>query len=833
MANHEEPRRDEISEQPAVTGTPPAAGEPIDDSYLPPRAWLARNGTYLVIGAALIVFLIAKFGVAFLANSALVALGLGFVIFFHELGHFAVAKWCDVHVETFSIGFGPALPGCSFRRGETLYKIALVPLGGYVKMVGEGPEDGDDDPRSFKNKPVGQRMWIISAGVIMNIILAAICFVVVFTHGKERQPAIVGMVDPGSPLWEKGVPSGAQIVQIGDVKGTPERPLYFQDILSRVLYSAKDEKIHLVYELADGSRHEVDVEPKLDPTLGIPRLGFAAPETTQFPGEKAGKLVGPLAPSGSPAAAAREPFPWHAGDRITQVQGADDKGPVVLPKVKDGDKWSREHYTFELSRQWLRLAGKPMDVWIQHAGNDQPEKQTLKPAEFQRGDAIVATTDPADADDPNHLAELKPDPWNPGSGLADFFQLTERLRQLTGRFIVLRVRRGDGFANLLLPPAYHREFGARMTMGQVVGLRDGSAGQRAGVRAGDVLSAVELTDARKESATFAVAGPYLAASKSSQSDVGIVEPVRFADVLRSWAQDRDGVTARVSVVRDGKVVELQAEPWEKRWAYDRARPGVLPAPLAINELGIAFNVLARVEEAPGPANGLQKGDVIKKVRFHYFNQENDKVEEDSWTELKEEDWGAEFVQMQSPLLRGVDFQVERDNQVNNPATGKPWEVAGVMQPDETWPLAERGLRLMPDSRIQKAQNLLDAVGLGLKDTYGSIREVYGHLVSMFTGRISPKNLGGPITIARVAYRFAGIDIWEFLFFMGMISVNLAVVNFLPIPVLDGGHMVFLIYEKLRGQPASEQVRIGATYLGLAMILSLMVFVFFLDIQRMF
>src|SRR5438477_5454154 len=94
------------------------------------------------------------------------ALGLGFVIFFHELGHFAVAKWCDVHVETFSIGFGPPLPGCAWRWGETMYMIALIPLGGYVKMVGEGAEsdEADTDPRSFKNKSVGQRMAIISAG---------------------------------------------------------------------------------------------------------------------------------------------------------------------------------------------------------------------------------------------------------------------------------------------------------------------------------------------------------------------------------------------------------------------------------------------------------------------------------------------------------------------------------------------------------------------------------------------------------------------------------------------------------------------------------------------
>ena len=145
--------------------------------------------------AVALVALFRKFGLEGMLSIALVAVGLGFVIFIHELGHFAVAKWCDVHVETFSIGFGPAIPGCSFQRGETTYKIAWFPLGGYVKMVGEGAEseEDEDDPRSFRNKSVWQRMAIISAGVIMNVILAVICFVVVFQgpKGKDRQAAVL------------------------------------------------------------------------------------------------------------------------------------------------------------------------------------------------------------------------------------------------------------------------------------------------------------------------------------------------------------------------------------------------------------------------------------------------------------------------------------------------------------------------------------------------------------------------------------------------------------------------------------------------------------------
>src|SRR5205814_7414412 len=142
---------------------------------------LMQNGPYLVI-LAIITFLVYRYyGLDGIVRAALVTVGLGFVIFIHELGHFLAAKWCDVHVLTFSIGFGPALPGCSYKKGETTYKLSLLPLGGYVNMVGEGTDadESEDYPRSFKNKSVGQRMAIISAGVVMNVLFGALAFIFV------------------------------------------------------------------------------------------------------------------------------------------------------------------------------------------------------------------------------------------------------------------------------------------------------------------------------------------------------------------------------------------------------------------------------------------------------------------------------------------------------------------------------------------------------------------------------------------------------------------------------------------------------------------------------
>jgi regulator of sigma E protease len=123
--------------------------------------------------------------------------------------------------------------------------------------------------------------------------------------------------------------------------------------------------------------------------------------------------------------------------------------------------------------------------------------------------------------------------------------------------------------------------------------------------------------------------------------------------------------------------------------------------------------------------------------------------------------------------------------------------------------------------------------MGLNYTFQMITKTYLGLKSMITGRISfTKGVSGPISIAVVAQHFAGKDLVTFLLFLGLISINLAVVNFLPIPVLDGGHMVFLIYEKVRGKPASERIREIMTYAGVALLVSLMLVVCFIDVKRL-
>jgi regulator of sigma E protease len=147
---------------------------------------------------------------------------LGFMILVHEFGHYAVAKWLGVRVEVFSIGFGKRLIG--FRKGETDYRIAAIPLGGYVKMSGENPMDErTDDPREFLNHPRWHRFLIAIAGPAMNILLAVSLLTVIYTVHYEypsylHKPAVVAGVLHDSPAALADVRAGDRIVKADGIE---------------------------------------------------------------------------------------------------------------------------------------------------------------------------------------------------------------------------------------------------------------------------------------------------------------------------------------------------------------------------------------------------------------------------------------------------------------------------------------------------------------------------------------------------------------------------------------------------------------------------------------
>jgi len=703
-------------------------------------------------------------GLESLWKIAKVLLGLGFVIFIHELGHFLVAKWCDVHVQTFSVGFGPALPGCSFQWGETLYKIALFPLGGYVKMVGEGTEDEEnaDDPRSFKKKSVGQRMAIISAGVIMNVLLAGACFSLVYQlHGVKRPPAEIASIEAGSPAWRKGIPSGALVEKIDNI----EHP-YFDDLLPKVMHSQAGELLTVVYQPRSGPPKTIEIEPRRRKGDDQPLIGVTQPDQ------------------------------------------------------------------LELIEKRARKTGLPPVLFDSAAAKASPS--------FAFGDLIIGTSDP---DNPATVKELPPNPFAPDR--KDRYEFYRRLVRLEGKQIVIQVRRAGAAldaapVNIEVPESYHSTFGMRMRMGQITAVREGSSAALQGVVCsdaqqspdGDIIKQVEVTEPDGSKTRFVTARGKVAAN--DQVKEVYVDPTRLPFELEQWAQRnrlagerKMPLTVTLTVFRGLEPKEHSLElTWDDSWRFNREIQTTSSSPMSIPELGIAYRVECKIEglepDWPAAQAGLQVDEVIEAIRFEEWDSEQGQaVPGSQWYDLDLDQWAWTFGVLQRDDFKQVTFRVKRDNQ--------PVEITVAAKPDRTWPMAERGLLLMPDLRLQKADGLGSAIVLGFERTYSIIVQTLQQVRAMITRRVSAtKGLHGPISISVFAYHFAGEGFFEFLNFLGIISVSLAVINFLPIPLLDGGHMAFLTYEKIRGRPAPEQVQVALMYVGLFMILSLMFFAFYVD-----
>ena len=132
-------------------------------------------------------------------------LGFGVLVIIHEGGHFAVAKLFGVYVEKFSIGFGPVL--YAFQKKETEFRISLIPLGGYIKMKGENPDESKDvDEDSFSSKKWWKKALIVFAGPFANLVLAFIIITVLFMVGQqvESQRPIVGKIDKSITQFKPG-----------------------------------------------------------------------------------------------------------------------------------------------------------------------------------------------------------------------------------------------------------------------------------------------------------------------------------------------------------------------------------------------------------------------------------------------------------------------------------------------------------------------------------------------------------------------------------------------------------------------------------------------------
>lgn len=228
---------------------------------------------------------------------------VGVLIFVHEFGHFLFAKLFNVKVHMFSLGFGPR--ALAFRRKETEYCVSIIPLGGYVKMLGEDPNDEirpEDQGRAFHQKPLWQRYIIVGAGPAFNLIFPIFIYLVVFAWHTKETPALVGSAVPGRPAAAAGLKPGDKIVAI---EGDEVR--YWRD-LGSTLADRAGESLRFSIE-RDGKRFDRYITPYravVRNALGFPvevgRIGISAAyrlaqigiSDTQSPAARAGLKTGDL-----------------------------------------------------------------------------------------------------------------------------------------------------------------------------------------------------------------------------------------------------------------------------------------------------------------------------------------------------------------------------------------------------------------------------------------------------------------------------------------------------------------------------------------------------------
>ena len=296
--------------------------------------------------------------------------------------------------------------------------------------------------------------------------------------------------------------------------------------------------------------------------------------------------------------------------------------------------------------------------------------------------------------------------------------------------------------------------------------------------------------------------------------LGLIEPALDRQAVQVTVEDETGSTVQRTLPLD----ELGDD-------FDEAN--------TLTEIGIApwrFDPPAVVgtvsEGGPAEAADIRPGDRIVAA---------DGAAIDRWAEL------GDVVQEAGEAGRAVTLELQRDGRTmtttvtperatEGPAEGR-W-LLGISTPNDLSVYGDAERAAVERARVLFRYGPVDALGAAFGETWRLTASTLGLLGRMITGSASVRNLSGPISIAQLANDSASAGLTNFLFFLGLISLSLAILNLLPIPMLDGGHLLYYFIEVLKGSPVSERVQVMGQYVGLIALAALMSLAFFNDVLRL-
>ena len=724
-------------------------------------------------------------------------IGLGLVVFFHELGHFAVAKAVGIKVERFAIGMGPRVVG--FQKGETDYCLCALPLGGYVKMLGQEDfaplEEGGEvkmDPRSFQAKSVGARMAVIAAGVVMNIITAALMFVIVGLVGMRFPAAIVGSVVPGSGAaeavveWDDPLPpetaagetrkstvgleGGDRILAIDGDEVTRG-----DDLVTEAALARPDDKLRVrLARTIDGRAY---TGTAIIPLQWMPSLSGSGSKILSMGVNLASSLT----------------FGETDGELFPTVEAGDTLKAIGLMPLE---------HSWQIARWEDRLIHGPR--------GPTPDTPAFDPAQLPEVIAKAAGEEHIEA----------------------YRVYAEALKSGLPSQVPLVVER-DGSLKVVTVPlliALERQTVFLKDSGRMLAVPD----DRRKVEDGKVTFTLD------DNQTLTVPEDQVIEPENLLDILGMIPPVKVALVSKGSPADKAGLQPGDVILRYGdrdlptmpQIYEINRQFKDRETSLHVLRDGKDVGPLKIRPTehrgGVVMGVttvyawdhlvLADVREGSrAAARGLEKENRIVAINGQSVA---------TWVDVFNAVRKA--VETAQPLTMQVQRRgqtVEVDLGVIEPALFNPKAYAatigGVLP----------GLERLMGPEVQ-FNNPFAAIAWGTKEVGRFVVSTYATLRSLISGTVSTKEASGPVGIGAIAVQVGRNSLVQFVWFMAMISVSLAVINFLPFPVVDGGHAVFLIIEKIRGKPVPVKIQNIVQIVGLVLILGFFLYITWQDISRL-